>query len=137
MLTRKKQRELEKDLDFFFEFLKIKKHFFKDFNDKLKEVKDPRHQSYILYDSDLILFMVILKNICGLESMRGMTRQFNKEECIDNLKQLLHLDVLEELPHYDTINDFLSELEAEELEKIRTYMIKELLKKRCFEAYRI
>lgn len=44
---------------------------------------------------------------------------------------------LEELPHYDTINNFLEELPPEELEKIRTYMIKELLKKRCFEGYRM
>jgi hypothetical protein len=41
------------------------------------------------------------------------------------------------LPHYDTINDFLTGLELSELENIRTYMIKELLKKRCFEDYRI
>jgi hypothetical protein len=49
----------------------------------------------------------------------------------------LNVEGLEELPHYDTINDFLSGLEVTELENIRTYMIKELLKKRCFEKHRI
>ncbi|WP_338471511.1 hypothetical protein R4Z10_01705 [Niallia sp. XMNu-256] len=44
---------------------------------------------------------------------------------------------LEELPHYDTINNFLSRLHPEKLGEIRTYMIKELLKKRSFERFRI
>lgn len=137
MVTRKEKREQEKDTNYFFEFIKIKRHFFRDLNKKLKRVQDPRHSSYITYSCDIILLMVILKNACNLESMRGMTNQFNKQACIDNLKEILGLDTLTELPHYDTINDFLSELDPKELEKIRTYMIKELLKKRCFEDERI
>lgn len=136
-MTRKEKREQEKDTNYFFEFTKIKDHFFKQLNKRFKKVKDPRHQSYITYDSDLILLLMILKNACDLKSMRGMTKQFNKEECIENLKKILHVDELEELPHYDTINDFLSALSPTELEGIRTYMVKELLKKRCFEDYRI
>src|SRR5699024_716786 len=81
--------------------------------------------------------MLILKNACNVTSMRGMTNQFNKEECIENVKKVLHLEELDELPHYDTINQFLSALNPVEIEKIRTYMIKELLKKRCFDDYRI
>ncbi|WP_244875100.1 transposase family protein [Heyndrickxia coagulans] len=73
----------------------------------------------------------------GLKSMRNMSESFNKEECIKNVGKVLGLDSLEELPHYDTINDFLSGLDVNELEKIRTYMIKELLKKRSLESYRI
>ena len=48
----------------------------------------------------------------------------------------MEIDDLEELPHYDTVNDFLSGLEVSELEDIRTNMIKDLLKKRSFERYR-
>lgn len=106
-------------------------------NKHLKKVKDPRHQSYTTYDCDALLLMIILKNICNLKSMRSMTNQFNNDECIENLGKLLGLETLEEIPHYDTINDFLSELDPAEIEDIRTYMIKKLLKKRCFDAYRI
>ncbi|MBE3592922.1 MAG: hypothetical protein IMW84_08725 [Thermoanaerobacter sp.] len=53
------------------------------------------------------------------------------------MRKWLGNEDLEELPHYDTINDFLSRMDPAELEKIRTYMIKELLKKRCFDSYRI
>src|SRR5690625_888318 len=103
MVTRKEKRAQEKDVNYFFEFLKIKRHFFKDFTDTLKKVQDPRHQSYITYDCDMLLFMVILKNACNLESMRDMTESFNKDEAIKNIQKLFGIEVLEDLPHYDTI----------------------------------
>ncbi|MFT8323665.1 MAG: transposase family protein [Bacillus sp. (in: firmicutes)] len=137
MITRKDKRDKEKGINFLFEFLKTQKHFFKDFNKLLKKVKDPRHQGYTIYDPEVLLMMVILKNTCNLKSMREMTNEFNKDECIENIGKILGIEHLEELPHYDTINNFLSRLKPAELEHIRTYMIKELLKKRCFDSYRI
>jgi hypothetical protein len=137
LVTRKEKREQEKGTNYFFEFIKIKKHFFKEFTDRLKNIKDPRNQSYITYGPEIILFTMLLKNMADLKSMRSMSNSFNKDECIENIRKVLGLEVLEELPHYDTINDFLTGLELSELENIRTYMIKELLKKRCFEDYRI
>lgn len=117
--------------------MKIKTHFFKKLEQWLKRTKDHRHKSYIKYDIDIIILVVILKNICNLKSMRSMTDSFNKDECIENIKKVLNIEDLGEIPHYDTINNFLSELHPSELENIRTKMVKELLKKRCFENYRI
>jgi len=54
--TRKQKREMEKKINFFGEFSKITKHFFKDLNEKLANVKDERNQSYITYAPELILF---------------------------------------------------------------------------------
>ncbi|MGV8154883.1 MAG: transposase [Alkaliphilus sp.] len=79
---------------------------------------------------------MILKNALGIKSMREMTVEFNNNKCIENIKKMLKIESLEEIPHYDTINDFLCKLENNELEKIRDYMIKELLKKRSLEQYR-
>ncbi|WP_227935273.1 transposase family protein [Alkalihalobacillus deserti] len=137
MATRREKREQEKEINYFVEFLKIQKHFFKELTNKLKKVKDHRSQNYITYGSEIILFTILLKNMTGLKSMRSMSDGFNKEECIENIRTVLDLEFLEELPHYDTINDFLSRLEVTELEEIRNYMIKELLKKKCFDSYRI
>jgi len=137
MVTRKEKREKEKEVNYLFELLKTQNHFFKNLNKLLKTIDDPRHQSYITYDTEVLLMMVILKNACNLKSMREMTNEFNKEECIKNLGKLLGNEDLEELPHYDTINDFLSRLNPAELERIRIDMIKKLFKKRCFESYRI
>lgn len=135
-VTREKKREKESKINFFEEFIKLQKHFFKDINKKLRSVKDPRHKSYVQYGTDAILFSVLMKNACGIESMSGMTEQFNREECIENMSRVLGCE-LEELPHYDTINNFLSDLEPEEIEKIRDYMIKELFRKRSLEGFRL
>jgi hypothetical protein len=137
LVTRKEKRDQEKEINYFFEILKIQKHFFKDLIDKLRNVIDHRHQSYITYGPEVILFTMIMKSMTSLKSMRNMSDSFNKEECIENVRKVLGLDELEELPHYDTINNFLSKLDVEELDKIRIYMIKELIKKRAFESYRI
>lgn len=137
MVTRKEKREREKATNYFFEFVKIKEHFCKDLDRKLKRVQDPRHQSYVTYDCDLLLMMVIVKNASNCQSMRDMTEQLNREACIENLRKVLRLESLEDVPHYDTINDFLADLSPTELESIRTYMIQELLKKRSLDKYRI
>lgn len=137
MLTRKERREIEKGTNYIFEFTKVANHFFKDLNMRFKRVKDHRHQSYVTYGPEVLLLVVILKNICNLESMRGMSKSFNKDECIKNVEKIINVEGLNELPHYDTINDFLKGLELSELEHIRTYMIKELLQKRSLEDYKI
>lgn len=135
-VTRKNKREKEKKINFFEEFVKLQKHFFKDLKKRLESVKDPRHKSYIEYGPEIILFSVLMKNSCGITSMTNMTEQFNKDECIENISRVLGCE-LEELPHYDTINNFLSCLKPVEIEKIRDYMIKELFKKRSLEGFRL
>lgn len=136
MLTRKEKRDKEKGINYFLEFRRIQYHFFKALPKKLSNVKDPRAKSYITYDPAVLLFTLIMKQATGLVSMRQMTDHFNTDEAIHNMGQLLGIE-LEELPHYDTINNFLTKLDSAELESIRLYMIKELIKKRCIESYRI
>jgi hypothetical protein len=53
-----------------------------------------------------------------------------------NISRVLGCE-LAELPYYDTVNNFLSDLEPEEIEKIRDYMIKELFRKRSLEGFRL
>ena len=137
MLNKRKiKREKEAEINFFEEFLKIEKHFFKDMLKKIRNVKDTRHQSYVEYQVEIILLVIILKNIFGIESMRSMTEKFNKKECIENINRLTGCR-LEELPHYDTINNFMCKLDNQEVEKIRDYMIAQLFKKRSLEQFRL
>jgi len=137
MKTRKEKRESNKETNYFFEFEKIIQHFFKGFQKSLGKVEDGRHSSYISYPAELILYQMILKNAVDIRSMRGMSEEFNQEKCIENLRIALKLKKLEEIPHYDTVNDFLSKLAPENLERIRKQMIVSLLKKRCLEGGRI
>lgn len=135
-MTRKQRRELRKESKAFRELLKVMKHFFKDLINQLDGVEDRRHQSYITYETAEILFVALLTHVMTIGSMRSMTEKFNKEECIENIRRILNNYELEELPHHDTINNFLEILPSEELKKIRTYMIKEIFRKRCFEQYK-
>ncbi|MEG2354263.1 MAG: transposase family protein [Clostridium sp.] len=135
--TRKDKREIEQRINFFAEFLRLKEHFFKDLNKKLAIVKDSRNKSYVTYPPEILLLTVIMKNITGIVSMNKMTRDFNNDEAIANIGKALGFDELEEISHYDTINNFLKRLEVTELDKIRDYMIRELFKKRSLEKYRL
>ncbi|WP_205694226.1 transposase family protein [Clostridium manihotivorum] len=136
-MTRKQKRKKENEINYFGEFSKIKNHFFKDLNKKLAIVKDKRNQNYVTYTPEIILFTVIMKNVSGIVSMNKMTKDFNNDAVIENIAASLGYDSLEEIPHYDTINNFLKELEVSELEKIRDYMIRELFRKRSLEKYRL
>ena len=79
-ITREEKRKKEREINFFEEFIKLQKHFFKDLNKQLATVRDPRHKSYIDYGAEIMLFSVLLKNACGVVSMTSMTERFNKDE---------------------------------------------------------
>jgi len=134
-MKRKDKRKILAKENFFATFLIIKKHFFKELNQELAKVKVIRQAKKIQYPPDIILFLVIMKNACTITSMSEMGSTFNTEESIENISKSLGVE-LNELPHYDTINNFLKKLEVNQLEKIRKYMINEMLKKRSFEHYR-
>lgn len=136
-ITRKQKREKESKINFFAEFTKIRKHFFKGFTKKLGLVNDVRHASYITYEPDILLFTVIMKNVAGITSMNRMTRDFNADYAINNIAKSLNLENLEEIPHYATVNNFLEKLDIKQIESIRDYMIRELFKKRSFENWRL
>ena len=136
-MTRAEKRQLKaSEGNPLLELLKVQNHFYKDLWSDFSRISDPRHASYINYSSDIMLAMPILKNICDVRSMQGMTRTFNKEACITNTALITNQEGLEELPHYVTVNEFLSRLNPDELSAIRTKMIKSLIRKRSFEQAR-
>lgn len=83
-----------------------------------------------------MLAMPLIKNICDVRSMQGMSSSFNTEECIANTALITGRDGLSEIPHYVTVNDFLSRLNPDELSVIRSKMINALIRKRSFEKAR-
>lgn len=137
-LTRKEKREKEaKEIkNPFKEILKVIKHFFPDLIKQLKEIRDERNKSYVTYETSLILMMRLLGAVMGIKSMRNLTEKFNKKECISNFQKIFSDISIEELPHYDTINNFLSRLKPEELKKIQYALIKKLIRMKCFNTCR-
>ncbi len=70
------------------DFMMITRHFFKDLNQWIGEMEDPRHPSYTVYTQQDLVYMGILKNVCAQLSMRQMEENFNEENCIRTLRLL-------------------------------------------------
>ena len=128
---RNEKKKYEKD---FASFCRIMKLYFPDFIDWLSSLKDPR--KFWTYETEVMLMTVVMKNVCSIDSMQQMVDEFMKDECVINLCMTLGVPVHEFLPHYVTINEFLSKLDTEELEKLRSQMIHALLRRRKFEDAR-
>jgi len=118
----------------FASFCRIMKLYFPDFIGWLSSLKDPR--KFWTYETEVMLMTVIMKNVCCIESMQQMTDGFIKDECVKNLCTVLGVPEHEFLPHYATINEFLSRMDTGELEKLRSQMIHTLLARRKFEGAR-
>ena len=128
------KREINREIA---EFLKIQNHYFPDLVKDIRKVMDNRKQGYITYEIEVILYVMILKNVCSIVSMQELNDAFNEDGCIKNIYKMLGLAERDLLPHYVTINECLSKLEAQELEKIRKQMIYNLIRKKSFDGAKL
>lgn len=134
--NRKAKREILDSAQLLEEVLKISRHYFPDFIHQLKQVTDPRNPSYITYPKELLLILRIIAAVFSVTSMRQISELFNHEICIKNIKNVVHLDTLQEMPYWETINDFLKEVSTEELQGIIYQMAERLIRMRSFEQGR-
>ena len=132
-MKRKLLREKDKGI---IDFVKMQNHFFPNFIEKLGKVDDPRKENYIDYSSEELLYPLILKNTCTIETMRQMTEWFGDANCTQNLEKLMGRKI-ENIAHYDTINNFLERLDINELSKIKLGMIKTLIRNKSFYQARM
>lgn len=131
-MTRPQRREEKKKCSKdFAAFCRIIRQYFPEFTSWLQAVKDPR--KFWTYETGVMLMTVIMKNICNISSMQKMTDEFLDEGCVGNLCRMLDVQPHGFLPHYVTINEFLSRLGTGELEGLRKRMICALLRRRKFE----
>lgn len=134
-MNRREIRKIKKEINIFTDVVKIIKQYFPQLTEKLNKLTDVRHQSYVEYEMSVITVTRLLGLLCGIKSMRGTTEKLNTEETIKNIENLLEIE-LEELPHYDTINNVFEKLEIEELRKIQKYMVNRLIRSKMFNKYR-
>lgn len=134
-MNRRERRKLKKEINIFSDVVNIIKQYFPQLIEKLENLTDTRHQSYVEYKMSVITITRLLGLLCGIKSMRETTLKFNTEEAIGNIANLLEIE-LEEIPHYDTINNVFEKLEMGELRKIQKYMINRLIRSKMFNKYR-
>ena len=131
---RRKRAEADRGI---VDFIKVVKHFFTSLPDWISEMEDPRNESYILYTQSDLICMGLLKNVCSVPSMRQMEDLFNEECCIKTLAILSGNPELEEMPHSDTLNYYLSRLSPECLDGLRTRMVRSLIRSKNFNNARL
>ena len=73
--------------------------------------------------------------LCGITTMTDINNKFNKEEAIKNLSIICE-DNLKEIPDWQTIQDVIEELDYNEINDIRKYMFKALLRSKMFDRFR-
>ena len=135
-MNRREKRKLRKEINIFSDVVKIIKQYFPQLTSKLNELTDTRHQSYVEYQMSIIT-VTRLGLICGMKSMRETTEKFNTDETIKNIANVLEIEIeLEEIPHYDTINNVFEKIDIAELRKIQKYMVNRLIRSKMFDKYR-
>ena len=134
-MTRKMKRDKRKKINPLNELLTIINQYFPNFYNWLDNLTDNRNKSYITYDVKVCLVTRILALCSGIQSMNGISRDFNTDETINNINSILKENYIE-LPHKDTIQLVINELIFEELEEIQTKIIRTLIRNKMLDKYR-
>lgn len=127
-----KREKKEKDRGIV-DLMMIMRHFFGELPRWIDEMKDPRHPSYITYPQSDLFYMGLMKNLCGVKTMRCMEEQFNEKNCIEIIRILSGDKNLSEMPHSDTLNYYLERLSPHCLSQLRNKLIKRLIRMKSFQ----
>ena len=134
-LTKKQKRELLKDKNFLNELRKIIQKYFPDLMKLFSNLTDKRNKSYITYKMRTIIMTKLFSLLCGITTMTGINDKLNTEEAIKNLSDICNQN-LKEIPDWQTIQDVIETLNIEEINDIRKYMFKALLRSKMFDRFR-
>ena len=134
-LTREQRRELSKDKNLLNELRKIIKKYFPDLMSLFSKLTDKRHQSYVTYKMRTIIMSKLFALLCGITTMKGINNEFNTEEAIKNLSTICNQE-LKEIPDWQTIQDVIEQLDYNEIDDIRKYMFKALIRSKMFDRFR-
>ncbi len=121
-LSRKDRGNLIKEKDLLCEILKIIKKYLPQLTNLFNKLTDKRHKSYVIYKMRTIIMTRLFALICGITTMTEMTTTFNKDEAIKNLSSICNQD-LKEIPDW-------------QIEDIRKYIVKTLIRSKMFDKYR-
>lgn len=134
-MTRKEKRELRKDKSLVCELYNIIDKYLPKLFIMFDELTDKRQQGKITYSMKVICVTRLFGLLCGLTTMNSLTNKFNNKITIDTLSKITNTK-LEELPHYDTINDVFDDLNIDELRKIQKYIVYTLIRSKMFDKFR-
>lgn len=135
ILTRKEKRELKKDKSLVCGLYNIIDKYLPRLFIMFEKLTDARVQGKVTYSMKTICVTRLFALLCGISSMNALTNKFNNEDTINNLSKIIN-EELNDLPHYDTINDVFDDLNIDELRKIQKYIVYTLIRSKMFDKFR-
>ncbi len=111
-------------------------HFFPGISRQLKELTDSRDQTLITYPIENVIWSGIMLELCQLGSRRQLHYRLRTPAAVTHINTLAGTKN-ETVCHGDTLNRILEKLPPTELSNVRHFMIRELIRKRSLERFRL
>jgi len=112
--------------------------FFPDLDDWLDDIADPRFLPCVTYDKRFLLWWGLSLFLCKLGSRRQLDYQFNSDgpAVLDNLNRLAGTAQTTR-PVNQTLNYFLGRIGAEAVARLRTQLVRRLIRMKALDAARL
>lgn len=134
-MTRKERRKLKRNKSLICNLYNIIDKYLPKLFTMFEELSDQRQKGKVKYSMKVICITRLFGLLCGIASMNALTNKFNNITTIENLAKITNTN-LDELPHYDTINDVFDDLDIDELRKIQKYIVYALIRSKMFDKFR-
>lgn len=134
-ISKKDRRDLLENKELVSEIFAITNQYLPDLLPCFENLTDKRHPSYAKYKLKALLTIRLFALICGITSLNEMERRFNTQNAIKNISALCN-DELVEMPNWQTIQDVIENLSYQEIENIRTRIVKRLIRSKMFDKYK-
>jgi hypothetical protein len=102
---------------------------------RLARIKDPRNPRKLKHKLTVLLLYGILTFVYQRTSRREANRTMTKPQFMENLH--LMFPELETIPHHDTINRLLAEIEVDDIEAAQIAVVRRLIRNKKFYRYLI
>lgn len=100
---------------------------------KLERIPDPRKPGSVKHKTHVLMLYGILMFILQMSSRRQTNQEMSKPIFLANLQQMF--PELTTLPHHDTLNRLLKEIDVDQIETLHADLLKELIRKKKFKNY--
>lgn len=100
---------------------------------RLSNIPDPRNPNKLKHKLTMLLVYGILCFVYQMASRREASRKMTRPMFMKNLR--LFFPELESLPHHDTLNRVLSDIDVDQIEEAHIDLIRRLIRKKKFARY--
>lgn len=134
-MNRKFKRNLRKDKNLIKDMFSIIQKYLPELINKLSNLTDTRHQSYVTYSMKVICVTRLLGLLCGITELVSMSDTFNNDNVITNISDICN-DKLKDIPYWETIQDVFINIDLKELQNIQKYIVTTLIRSKMFDKYK-